>query len=635
MERSIVAAIFILFLFTPTTSFSGEGERPLELIKAEQEVKEGNYAIVIGVEDYLSDDISDLNYCEDDARAFVQALKAQGWDKDKIKLLLGSDARYENIHRAVNSLVRMERVPENSAIIFFFSGHGVPHQSKNYLVPQDGSADVDYIADRNIELEWVEDVLRGSPFDRKLMFIDACRREFAGEEGEKAVPAGGFHDIGEPKGIKVLLSTEEGRFSYEDDNLRGGVFTHFIVEGLTGVADVDRDGKIVLSELELYVGKQMEDYSFRENKEQRMVSRGECSPMVPLAIVPIPPELPEPSPEHPEETTPEHEPPIVEPGISITPLTPLPVSHIIPPLVGEPRVFKGHKDSVNSVAFSPDGRYVISGSGNVVGTLRDSTIRLWDVNKGKEIHTFSGHSGAVLSVAFSPDGRYVISGSKDKTLKLWDVNTGKEIRTFSGHEGDVASVAFSPDGHYVVSGGGYKDKVVKVWDLNSGWEKITFSDHLDYATVVAFSPGGSFVITGENWGNLKLWDVHTGKQFHRISTNNLEVYSVAFNPDGSYVLSGGDDGTLELWDVNTGEGIRTFSGHSGEVYSVAFSPNRRYVLSGSYDKTLKLWDIDTGGVLTLSGHTSSVNSVAFSPCGRYAISGSSDKTLKLWNLGLE
>ena len=288
------------------------------------------------------------------------------------------------------------------------------------------------------------------------------------------------------------------------------------------------------------------------------------------------------------------------------------------------RTFTGHSDLVRSVAFSPDGRYALSGS-------NDKTLKLWDVNTGSAIRTFTGHSNQVRSVAFSPDGRYALSGSNDNTLKLWDVNTGSAIRTFTGHSDYVLSVAFSPDGRYALSGS--SDNTLKLWDVNTGRAIRTFTGHSNYVFSVAFSPDGRYALSGSLDNTLNLWDVHTGSAIRTFTGHSNLVLSVAFSPDGRYALSGSEDNTLKLWDVNTGRAIRTFTGHSHRVRSVAFSPDGRYALSGSGDNTLKLWDVNTGSAIrTFTGHSDYVLSVAFSPDGRYALSGSNDKTLKLWDL---
>ena len=192
----------------------------------------------------------------------------------------------------------------------------------------------------------------------------------------------------------------------------------------------------------------------------------------------------------------------------------------------KPEVFVqlGHTNLVFSVAFSPDGKYALSGSD-------DKTIKLWDISTGKEIRTFKGHTSTVRSVAFSPDGKYFLSGSWDKTIKLWDVSTGREIRTFIGHTEAVNSVAFSPDGRYVLSGGG--DGILKLWDVSTGKEIRTFKGHMDIVTSVAFFPNGKYILSGSNDGTLRIWSVSTGKEIAQfISFTDGEW--IVITPEGYY-----------------------------------------------------------------------------------------------------
>jgi len=290
----------------------------------------------------------------------------------------------------------------------------------------------------------------------------------------------------------------------------------------------------------------------------------------------------------------------------------------------EIRSFAGHTKIVKSVSFSPDGRFALSGSG-------DKTLRLWDVATGKEIRSFAGHAANVFSVVFSPDGRFALSGSGDKTLRLWDVATGKEIRSFARHADSVYSVAFSPDGRFALSGS--DDKTMRLWDIRTGEELRSFPGFSEGVYSVAFSPDGRFVLSGCLDKNLRLWNVATGKDILSFAGHTKSVYSVAFSPDGRFVLSGGGDETMRLWDMATGKEIRKFVGHTAPIWSVAFSPDGKYVLSGSSDATLRLWDVTTGKeIRSFVGHTADVTSVSFSPDGRFVLSGSWDTTTRIWDV---
>jgi WD40 repeat protein/energy-coupling factor transporter ATP-binding protein EcfA2 len=295
----------------------------------------------------------------------------------------------------------------------------------------------------------------------------------------------------------------------------------------------------------------------------------------------------------------------------------------------------GSTDRVNTVAFSPDGKTLASGSG-------DNTIILWDVATGQPIgQPLRGHTSSVLTVAFSPDGETLASGSCENNneilncrkgkIILWDVATGQPIgQPLTGHAGGVSSVAFSPDGKTLASGS--YDKTIILWDMATGHPiGLPLTGHTDVVTSVAFSPDGKTLASGSYDHTIILWDAGTRQPIGQPLTGHTDIVnSVAFSPDGKTLASGGYDKTIILWDVATSRPLgQPLKGHTDVVNSVAFSPDGKTLASGSADKTIILWDVATRQPIgqPLKGHTEWVNSVAFSPLdgGKTLASGSCGK----------
>ncbi|RYP08017.1 hypothetical protein DL764_002163 [Monosporascus ibericus] len=306
---------------------------------------------------------------------------------------------------------------------------------------------------------------------------------------------------------------------------------------------------------------------------------------------------------------------------------------------------KGHRDNISSVAFSSDGSRLVSGSwdktvrvwdaatGACLSTLeghRDSVSSVWDAATGACLSTLKGHRDSVSSVAFSSDGSRLVSGSYDGTVKVWDAATGACLSTLKGHHGNIISVAFSPDGSRLVSGSW--DGTVKVWDAATGACLSTLKGHRDIVSSVAFSPDGSRLASGSYDDTVKVWDAATGACLSTLKGHRLGISSVAFSPDGSRLVSGSWDDTVKVWDAAAGAYLSTLEGHRDSVSSVAFSPDGSRLVSGSRDDTVKVWDAATGACLsTLEGYRDSVSSVAFSSDGSRLASGSRDDTVKVWD----
>jgi WD40 repeat protein/RNA polymerase-binding transcription factor DksA len=246
--------------------------------------------------------------------------------------------------------------------------------------------------------------------------------------------------------------------------------------------------------------------------------------------------------------------------------------------------------------------------------------------------TLRGHEAWVSSVSFSPDGKFLASGSLGKTVKVWDVGSWQEVATLR-HGDIVTSVSFSPDGKFLASGS--LDKTVKVWDVGS-WQEVATLRHGDAVLSVSFSPDGKFLASGSSDKTVKVWDVGSWQEVATLRGHGDPVSSVSFGPDGKFLASGSSDKTVKVWDVGSWQEVATLRGHEDPVSSVSFSPDGKFLASGSDDKTVKVWEVGSWReVTTLKGHENRVRSVSFSPDGKFLASGSLDETVKIWGWGLQ
>ncbi|MCB9267376.1 MAG: caspase family protein [Lewinellaceae bacterium] len=315
----------------------------------------------------------------------------------------------------------------------------------------------------------------------------------------------------------------------------------------------------------------------------------------------------------------------------------------------------GHSDDITTVAFSPDGQYILTAG-------LDRTAKLWN-RQGQELVTFSQHSGYILDATFSPDGQYIITGADDASIILWNLQ-GQALHTYQGHLGWVRCLAFSPDGQHFISGG--LDGQGFMWDLKGRLVQAlpaysAFYNSLDYSedgqyivsavgpliilldgkgqlvsqvtqdsqTVneVRFSPDGQLIAAGTDGGRLMLWS-RQGEKIWDIPAHEKGVAAVSFSKDGNKLLSSCPDGSIKIWNKE-GQLIRTFS-QAPSFNDAEFSPDGTSILSSGPDTAAHLWSLEGEHLQAFRGYAHSVLSVTFTPDGRQFVTGNDDGIARLW-----
>ena len=269
------------------------------------------------------------------------------------------------------------------------------------------------------------------------------------------------------------------------------------------------------------------------------------------------------------------------------------------------RELGGSTDAATSVAISGGAELVASGS-------KDKVFRVWNAQTGQLLHTSQEQEGSVLSVAFSPDGKKLLSASGGETksaIKLWDVPTFRLLKTLvsEGNEDSIRHAMFSPDGRRVIAQNRF------LWDLDTGQVVRKFQPDGLPTYTVQFSSDGKRLATGDHVGEIHLFDVSNGRMTrafsHDVPVGHYVVQRLAFSPDGRRLLSAIrttavssfdvnlDVNAIKLWEPDTGRLIGNLIGHKDEVVALSFSPDGRRIISASIDRIIRIWDADNGSTL--------------------------------------
>ena len=307
----------------------------------------------------------------------------------------------------------------------------------------------------------------------------------------------------------------------------------------------------------------------------------------------------------------------------------------------EPKRLAGHSGWVHSVAFSADGKWLVSGS-------EDKTLRVWEVGSGKCINTLQRPSDRIRAVAVSPDGQFLASGGDDSQVMLWHLPTQRRLQDISVKGSRVWSLSFQQQaGELLLAAGGDKQTVM-LWLVSpEGANAVSDRNTCPTATKVkalrtyrGYTSGlrsidflrSDRIVGGGDSQELLVWDTQ-GEQRAALQMHHGRIWSVAVNGQGTLIASGSDDHTVRLWDGQTGQHRFTLKGHKSWVRAVAFSQRGSFLASGGDDSTIRIWNTASGFCLATIPHSQHwIRALKFNPKNsRYLISGGDDGIVRWWD----
>jgi WD40 repeat protein len=288
----------------------------------------------------------------------------------------------------------------------------------------------------------------------------------------------------------------------------------------------------------------------------------------------------------------------------------------------------GYFSEVYSLAISKDGRWLVSGHGDI--THLDDAVKVWRLSDGKLIHNLLGHSHWIYSVVLTNDAETIISGSLDGTLQWWQLTTGAKLPQLIDNKSAVNAIALTSDGQRLVTGG--NDAIVRIWQPQNSLLIHQCQGHLQNIACLATNKQANLVVSGSSDYTVRMWNLNEGRLIRTLLGHSSRVSGVAITPDGTKVISASHDGMIKIWDVATGTLLNTLVGHAKPIGCVAVAPDGQTIFSGGDDRLINIWNLSDGKLIhTLSGADRPILSIAISADGRTVAAGNYGE-IQIWQV---
>ncbi|HED64746.1 MAG TPA: hypothetical protein ENJ09_04235 [Planctomycetes bacterium] len=323
----------------------------------------------------------------------------------------------------------------------------------------------------------------------------------------------------------------------------------------------------------------------------------------------------------------------------------------------------GHGARVGTVAYSPDGRYLVTGADNgsvllwdqdyslvtrfpahsgavtdlswspdstrVASASVDGTIQVWDVVRGERAGTLTGRPRSLRSLVWDANGSRLFAGGEDGVIDQWNAETGRLLNSFSGHHGPIRGLAFDPVFGRLASAS--EDRTVRVWDPATG-AAVVLRGHEEAVLDVVFQPDGHAIVSSDAGGGIKTWDVRGDLTTTDLVFHTRRIEDVAFSRDGKRILTGDAGGEVILWDGLAGKPVARLRGHEGAIIDVAFAPDGASAYSSSADGSVRRWSIPEGRETAYFGHDAPVTGLLVLPDGERILTACSDKKVRIFDV---